>query len=46
LAYAGLRPKEALALRWGDVGATLHVDRAFTHGEEKSTKDRARAALP
>jgi integrase len=39
LAYAGLRPGEALALRWSDVGTnTLNVDRAVSLGEEKSTK--------
>jgi integrase len=44
MAYAGLRPEEALALRWGDVGATLYVHRAFTHGEQKDTKTgRARS---
>ena len=44
MAYAGLRPEEALALRWGDVGGTLHVHRAYTHGELKDTKTgRARS---
>ena len=44
MAYAGLRPEEALALRWGDVGTTLHIHRAFTHGEQKDTKTgRARS---
>lgn len=44
MAYAGLRPEEALALRWADVGATLHVHRAYTHGEHKDTKTgRARS---
>ncbi len=44
MAYAGLRPEEALALRWKDVGATLHVYRAYTHGEHKETKTgRARS---
>lgn len=39
LAYAGLRPGEALALRWADVGAgTLGVSRAISLGEEKATK--------
>jgi integrase len=34
LAYAGLRPEEALALRWCDVGTTtIVVARAWTHGE-------------
>ncbi|HJS93739.1 MAG TPA: site-specific integrase [Solirubrobacteraceae bacterium] len=39
LAYAGLRPGEALALRWGDVRErTLIVDKAVSLGAEKSTK--------
>jgi integrase len=39
LAYSGLRPGEALALRWGDVGrSTLLVERAVSLGEEKGTK--------
>src|SRR5207302_3998981 len=34
LAYAGLRPGEALALRWGDVAdGTLIVERAVGGGE-------------
>jgi len=42
LAYAGLRPGEALGLRWGDIGErTILVERAISHGEEKSTKTRA-----
>ena len=42
LAYAGLRPGEALALRWGDIGErTILVDRALSYGEVKSTKTRA-----
>lgn len=41
LAYAGLRPGEALALRWGDVkGQTIVVDKALSLGEEKATKTR------
>jgi integrase len=41
LAYAGLRPGEALALRWGDVGdTTLLVDKALALGEVKDTKTR------
>ena len=41
LAYAGLRPGEALALRWGDVRRnTIRVDRALSLGEERSTKTR------
>jgi integrase len=37
--YAGLRPEDALALRWSDVRpGVLVVDRAWTHGELKPTK--------
>ena len=39
LAYAGLRPGEALALRWGDVGErTILVERAAALGDVKETK--------
>jgi integrase len=39
LAYAGLRPGEALALRWGDVRErTILVDRAVALGDLKETK--------
>jgi integrase len=39
LAYAGLRPGEALGLRWNDVGErTLLVKRAVAFGQLKSTK--------
>jgi integrase len=42
LAYAGLRPGEALALRWGDIGVrTILVERAISYGEVKRTKTRA-----
>jgi integrase len=42
LAYAGLRPGEALGLRWGDIGErTILVERAASLGEIKSTKTRA-----
>jgi integrase len=41
LAYAGLRPGEALALRWGDIrNNTIRVDKALSLGEERSTKTR------
>jgi integrase len=41
LAYAGLRPGEALALTWGDVREnTAVVDKAVAHGEVKDTKTR------
>jgi integrase len=40
LAYAGLRPGEALALRWGDVRAkSLLIERATSKGELKATKN-------
>ena len=39
LAYAGLRPSEALALKWSDVGKrTILVERAASYGVEKGTK--------
>ena len=42
LAYAGLRPQEALALRWGDIRErTILVERAVSLGEEKDTKTHA-----
>ena len=42
LAYAGLRPGEALALRWGDVrDKTLLVEKAISLGVEKDTKTTA-----
>ena len=41
LAYAGLRPGEALALTWADVGtSTLLVDKALALGVVKETKTR------
>lgn len=41
LAYAGLRPGEALGLRWGDVREqTLLIQRAISLGEEADTKTR------
>ena len=40
LAYAGLRPGEALGLRWSDVGErALLVERALAGGEYKETKN-------
>lgn len=42
LAYAGLRPGEALALRWGDVREnTLLIEHAVSLGTVKSTKTNA-----
>ncbi len=45
LAYAGLRPGEALALRWNRVGArSLSVEGSIALGQEKRTKTgRSRA---
>lgn len=41
LAYAGLRPGEALALTWADVGtSTLLIDKALALGVVKETKTR------
>ena len=42
LAYAGLRPGEALALRWHHVHRfSLLIDRSISHGHEKATKTNA-----
>lgn len=43
LAYAGLRPGEALALTWGDIGErTIRVTKSMqANGETKDTKTRA-----
>jgi integrase len=39
LAYVGLRPGEALALRWGDIHErTINVERAADDGQVKATK--------
>jgi len=39
LAYAGLRPSELLALRWGKIGEnTILVDCSASFGQEKGTK--------
>jgi integrase len=47
MAYAGLRPGEALALTWLDVGAhTLAIDKAVSVGEESSTKTGAVRSVP
>jgi integrase len=41
LAYAGLRPGEALSLRWGDIREnTLLIQRAISLGQEADTKTR------
>jgi integrase len=42
LAYSGLRPQEALALRWSDIRErTILVERAVSLGEESDTKTTA-----
>lgn len=46
LAYAGLRPGEALALRWRDVGRSLLVEKALSFGEEKQTKTGKSRTVP
>ena len=39
LAYAGLRPGEALALRWRHIGErTINVEQSVSFGEMKNTK--------
>jgi integrase len=39
MSYAGLRPGEALALTWADIGQrTLAIDKAVSLGEEAPTK--------
>ena len=46
LGYSGLRPGEALALRWGDIREnTLLVQRSASYGEVKSTKTGATRAV-
>jgi integrase len=41
LAYAGVRPGEALGLRWGDVRErTILIQRSISLGEEADTKTR------
>lgn len=41
IAYSGTRPGEAVALRWGDVGDTIRVERAVAliDGSGKQTKN-------
>jgi integrase len=42
LAYAGLRPGEALALRWRDVsGRSVVIERSVSLGRERATKTKA-----
>jgi integrase len=47
LAYAGLRPQEAYALRWQEIGEnTIHVHRAVDgYGGTKTTKTKATRAV-
>jgi integrase len=47
LAYAGLRPGEALALRWSDVGRDqITVSKALSLGEVKGTKTGRSRRVP
>lgn len=47
LAYAGLRPGEALALRWDHVRAkTLLIEDAVAYGEVKETKTSSIRSVP
>jgi integrase len=47
MAYAGLRPGEALALTWADIGhRTLAIDKAVSLGEEAPTKTRRSRSVP
>jgi integrase len=47
LAYAGLRPSEALALHWSDVRAqTILVQRALSLGDDADTKTTSSATTP
>jgi integrase len=47
MAYAGLRPGEALALTWGDIHKqTILVNKAVSLGEEKDTKTSKERSVP
>lgn len=47
MSYAGLRPGEALALNWGDVGEhTLAIDKALADGTIGPTKTGAVRSVP
>jgi integrase len=47
LSYAGLRPGEALALTWGDVGRrTIAVDKAVANGVVGRTKTGTARSVP
>jgi integrase len=46
MAYAGLRPGEALALRWRNVsGRSIFVERSVSLGRERPTKTKATRAV-
>ena len=46
-AYAGLRPGESLALKWGDVGTqSISITKAVSLGEEKETKTGKDRVVP
>lgn len=47
IGYAGLRPGEALALRWSDIGAThISVSKGLSMGEIRSTKTGKARRVP
>lgn len=47
MAYAGLRPGEALALTWGDIGEkSISVTKAIALGEVGDTKTRTDRSVP
>lgn len=47
IAYVGIRPGEALALRWGDVRArSVLVSKSVALGEEKVTKTGKERTVP
>ncbi len=47
MAYAGLRPGEALALEWRDIGdRTITVDKAVSLGEQGPTKTGGARVVP
>jgi integrase len=45
LAYAGLRPGEAIALTWGSVGRVLVIDRSYSDAELTLTKTNRRRTV-
>jgi integrase len=47
MSYAGLRPGEALALTWGDIGTrTLAIDKAVSDGRVGTTKTGVARTVP